>query len=140
MDNRSRESRSALMSRIRSEDTAPEMTVRRLLHSMGYRYRLHPKNLPGKPDVVFPARRRVIFVNGCFWHAHGCKIGRPPKSKLDFWEEKLNRNRQRDEKNRIALEQAGWKVLTVWQCETKNTEWLRKTLASFMAEVRTASA
>lgn len=128
------------MSRIRSEDTAPEMTVRRLLHSMGYRYRLHPKNLPGKPDVVFPARRRVIFVNGCFWHAHGCKIGRPPKSKLDFWEEKLNRNRQRDEKNRIALEQAGWKVLTVWQCETKNTEWLRKTLASFMAEVRTASA
>jgi len=79
-------------------------------------------------------------VHGCFWHAHGCKIGRPPKSKLDFWEEKLNSNRERDEKNRIALELAGWKVLIVWQCETKNVERLRKTLMDFVAEARGASA
>lgn len=116
------------------------MTVRRLLHSMGFRYRLHPKYLPGKPDIVFPSSRKAVFVHGCFWHAHGCKIGRPPKSKLDFWEEKLSRNRRRDERNRIALELAGWKVLTVWQCDTRNTESLRKLLAGFMTEGKAASA
>ena len=107
---------------------------------MGHRYRLHRRTLPGSPDVVFPALHKAIFVHGCFWHAHGCKIGRPPKSKLDFWEEKLNSNRERDEKNRIALELAGWKVLIVWQCETKNVERLRKTLMDFVAEARGASA
>lgn len=127
------------MSRIRSVDTAPEMIVRRTLHSMGYRYRVHPKRLPGKPDIVFPSARKAIFVHGCFWHAHGCKIGRPPKSKLDFWEEKLKRNRQRDERNRTALQSDGWKVLTVWQCETRDLEVLRRTLIGFVAESRAAS-
>lgn len=127
------------MSRIRSVDTAPEMLVRRLLHSMGYRYRVHPKRLPGKPDIVFPSARKAIFVHGCFWHAHGCKIGRPPKSHLEFWEEKLNRNRQRDEQNRMALESDGWKVLTVWQCETRNLETLRTILIGFVAESKAAS-
>lgn len=128
------------MSRIRSVDTEPEMAVRRLLHSMGYRYRLHPKGLPGKPDIVFSSKRKVIFVNGCFWHAHGCKIGQPPKSKLEFWKAKLERNRERDRTNAVALEQAGWKVLTIWQCETRDADWLRKTLAGFMANAKAASA
>lgn len=118
----------------------PEMTVRHLLHSMGFRYRLHAKDLPGKPDIVFPGMRRAIFVHGCFWHAHGCKIGRPPKTKLDFWTQKLARNRERDEKNVIALKDAGWKVLVIWQCETKDVELLRKALIDFLAEARTASA
>lgn len=128
------------MSRIGSRHTAPEMIVRRLLHSMGYRYRLHAKRLPGKPDIVFPSARKAIFVHGCFWHAHRCKFGQPPKSHLDFWEEKFRYNRQRDERNRTALESEGWKVLTVWQCETKNPELLRKTLLAFVAEAKAASA
>ncbi len=121
-------------------DTAPEMATRRLLYSMGFRYRLHAKHLPGKPDIVFPSSRKAIFVHGCFWHAHGCKIGRPPKSKQDFWVEKLDRNRRRDEQNRIALQSDGWKVLTVWQCQTKDLESLRRTLAGFVAEAKSASA
>lgn len=128
-DNRSPESRSALMSRIGSKNTAPEIVVRRLLHSMGYRFRLHRKDLPGTPDIVLPARRTAIFVHGCFWHAHGCKIGRPPKTRPEFWGPKLERNRQRDREKVAALRAAGWTVETVWQCETRDLETVKERLS-----------
>ena len=120
------------MGRIGSKNTAPELIVRRLLHSLGYRFRLHRKDLPGTPDVVLPGRRKAIFVHGCFWHAHGCRIGRPPKSRPEFWEPKLARNRARDEENSRDLEEAGWEVLTVWQCETKDKEALSELLEKFL--------
>jgi DNA mismatch endonuclease, patch repair protein len=131
-DNRSVESRSALMSRIRGKDTAPELAVRRLLHALGYRFRLHRKELSGTPDVVFPSRRKVIFVNGCFWHAHQCRIGRPPKSRPEFWLPKLERNRLKDKRNRRKLRRMGWEVLTVWQCQTRSAEQLKARLTSFL--------
>lgn len=120
VDNRTVQSRSALMARIRGKNTAPELVVRRLLHRLGYRFRLHRKDLPGKPDIVLPGRRTAIFVHGCFWHAHGCKIGRPPKSRSEFWLPKLERNRARDAENEAALESKGWSVLTLWQCEVRD--------------------
>lgn len=115
--------RSAQMSRIRGRDTKPEMRVRRALHAAGLRYRLHAKDLPGKPDLVFRGRRIALFVHGCFWHQHpnpNCKISRMPKSKLDFWRPKLEGNRLRDEKTRSTLEAEGWTVVEVWECETKS--------------------
>jgi len=99
---------------------------------MGYRFRLHRKDLPGTPDIVLPIRRTAIFVHGCFWHAHGCKIGRPPKSRPEFWGPKLARNRERDQANLDALGAAGWNVATVWQCETKDLEALRERLVNFL--------
>jgi len=123
-DNRSPASRSALMSRIGSKNTAPELIVRRLLHRLGYRFRLHRKELPGTPDIVLPGRKTVIFVHGCFWHAHGCKIGRPPKTRPEFWGPKLARNRERDEDKAAKLVEMGWEVVTVWQCETRDPEAL----------------
>ena len=119
-DNRTPESRSALMARIGGKNTAPELIVRRLLHGMGYRFRLHRKDLPGTPDIVLPGRRVAIFVHGCFWHAHGCKIGRAPKSRLAYWLPKLADNQRRDTVKQAALEVLGWRVLTVWQCETRD--------------------
>ena len=123
-DNRTAESRSALMARIGPRNTAPEMIVRRMLHAMGYRFRLHRRDLPGTPDIVLPSRRVAIFVHGCFWHAHGCKIGQPPKTRPEYWLPKLNRNRARDAEKRAALETAGWRVIEVWQCETRDCEAL----------------
>ena len=120
------------MARIGSKNTVPELAVRRLLHCLGYRFRLHRKNLPGKPDIVFPSRRKVIFVHGCFWHAHGCKIGRPPKSRPEFWGPKLARNRARDEQQADELKKAGWDVETVWQCETKDLDLLAERLGKFL--------
>lgn len=120
------------MGRIGSKNTAPELVVRRLLHSLGYRFRLHRKDLPGTPDIVLPRCRKAIFVHGCFWHAHGCRIGRPPKSKPEFWEPKLARNRARDEENSRDLKQRGWDVLTVWQCETKDKTALAELLKNFL--------
>ena len=114
-DNRTPASRSALMSRIGPKNTAPEMIVRRMLHALGFRFRLHRKDLPGTPDIVFPGRRKAIMVHGCFWHAHGCKIGRPPKSRPEFWQPKLERNRQRDAENVADLRESGWDVETIWQ-------------------------
>jgi DNA mismatch endonuclease, patch repair protein len=114
--------RSAQMSRIRGRDTKPEMRVRRALYAAGLRYRLHAKDLPGKPDLVFRKHRVALFVHGCFWHQHAdpnCKLSRMPKSKLDFWVPKLEGNRLRDEKTRDALEALGWTVIEVWECETK---------------------
>lgn len=132
VDNRSPESRSALMARIGGIDTAPEMIVRRLLHSMTYRFRLYRRDLPGTPDIVFPSRKKAIFVNGCFWHAHGCCIGRPPKSRPEFWGPKLARNRSRDKKNKSELRAMGWTVLTIWQCQTRNPDRLSTRLVSFL--------
>jgi len=135
VDNRSSESRSALMSRIGGKDTAPELIVRRLLHGLGYRFRLHRRDLPGTPDIVFPTRRKVIFVNGCFWHAHGCRIGRPPKSRPDFWLPKLERNRNKDARDKRALRALGWKALTVWQCQTRAPDRLGKRVVSFLGRL-----
>ena len=132
VDNRSKESRSKLMSRIGAKNTAPELKVRSLLHAMGYRYRLHRKDLPGKPDIVFPSRQKVIFVHGCYWHGHGCKIGKLPKSNLSYWRPKIERNKARDREKRIALEEVGWSVLEIWQCETKDASDLTKQLELFL--------
>jgi len=128
------ERRSWNMSRIRSKDMKPEMVVRRLVHAMGYRYRLHRKDLPGKPDLVFGPRRKVIFAHGCFWHQHSdpaCKIARIPKSKLEYWEPKLARNTERDRQRQVELKRQGWKVLVVWECETK-----QKSLDNLSAKIR----
>ena len=135
-DNRTPASRSALMSRIGGKDTVPELIARRVLHAMGYRYRLHRRDMSGTPDIVMPSRRSVVFVHGCFWHAHGCPKGRPPKSRLDFWLPKLERNRQRDMANQTQLACDGWTVLTIWQCETRNVESLAARLADFLGPVR----
>lgn len=109
------------------------MAVRRLVHSMGYRYRLHVGNLPGKPDMVFRSRRAVVFVHGCFWHRHpGCALARLPKSRIAFWKTKLEGNSERDAKNLALLRSDGWHVLTVWECETKNTEALAQRLRRFL--------
>jgi DNA mismatch endonuclease (patch repair protein) len=131
------ERRSWNMSRIRSTGMKPEMVVRRLVHGMGYRYRLHRKDLPGKPDLVFGPRRKAIFVHGCFWHQHSdpaCKIARIPKSKLDYWTAKLGRNVERDQEHQAQLQVQGWRVLTVWECETKpkSLDALRVRLRAFL--------
>ncbi|MBA5639791.1 DNA mismatch endonuclease Vsr [Duganella sp. LX20W] len=116
------ELRSDIMSRIRAKDTRPEMIVRRMLHKAGYRYRLHVRKLPGTPDLVFPARKKVIFVHGCFWHMHaGCEFARIPKTRVEFWTTKLMANKARDDKNLAALRAAGWDVLTIWECELRQS-------------------
>jgi DNA mismatch endonuclease, patch repair protein len=125
MDTISPERRSENMRRIRGKDTEPELVVRRTLFRLGYRYRLHSDKLPGKPDVVFPTLRKAIFVHGCFWHNHshrGCKIARFPKSNSDYWAEKLRRNVRRDSARRADLRKMGWKVLIIWECQTKSIE------------------
>ncbi len=121
------------MAAVRGRDTGPEMVVRRLVHSLGYRYRLHNRKLPGVPDLVFPCRRKIIFVHGCFWHRHpGCKLARMPKSRLDFWVPKLEGNHERDEKNAKLLRNSGWRVKVIWECETTHPERLRKGLERFL--------
>lgn len=132
MDRLSTERRSWLMGRVGTKDTAPEMIVRRLLHGNGYRYRLHVGSMAGKPDIVLPSRRSVVFVHGCFWHGHGCKIGRLPKSRPEFWGPKIARNRDRDADAQRKLKGLGWRVLTVWQCETKDLSKLGRKLDRFL--------
>lgn len=104
------------MSRIRARNTKPEIVVRSLLHRMGFRFRLHVRDLPGKPDIVLPKYRAVIFVHGCFWHGHDCPLYRLPATRPDFWQNKINRNQANDEKARMALLSAGWRVAVVWEC------------------------
>ena len=119
------ERRSAIMSRIRSKDTKPELRVRKTAHAMGLRFRLHRKDLPGTPDLVFPKWRTVVFVHGCFWHRHpGCRKAYEPKSRVDFWKKKFAANVERDERTRKALEKAGWKVVVIWECETEKMDRL----------------
>lgn len=129
--------RSQRMSRVRGKDTKPEMVVRRLVHGMGYRYRLHRRNLPGIPDLVFPSRKKVIFIHGCFWHRHPdpkCKLARLPKSRLEFWKPKLEANRRRDLENINKLLLLGWEVLVVWECELGDKEQLENTVGSFLGD------
>ncbi|MFH1493969.1 MAG: DNA mismatch endonuclease Vsr [Pseudomonadota bacterium] len=133
MDTLNPKQRGERMSRIRSKDTKPEMAVRRLVFSMGYRYRLHDRTLPGTPDLVFRGRRKAMFVHGCFWHRHpGCGLARMPKSRLDFWGPKLEANARRDGECLAALRELGWETLVVWECETKDAERLRKTIRRFL--------
>lgn len=129
MDNLTREKRSDLMSRVRSEDTGAELMIRKLLHANGYRYRLHKKDLPGKPDIVLARYKTVIFVNGCFWHNHiGCKRGSIPQSNTEFWKEKFARNKKRDKQNLLQVRRLGWYPIVIWECETKNPERLLERL------------
>ena len=121
------------MSRVRSHGTRPEMTVRRMVHGLGYRYRLHGKGLPGRPDLVFANRRRVIFVHGCFWHRHPeCGLARTPKSRVQFWRTKLDRNRERDLANQQELRHTGWGFLIVWECEIQDLESIRERVVRFL--------
>lgn len=131
-DTRSPAVRRRIMQSVKGRDTGPEWTVRRLLHAAGYRYRLHVRKLPGSPDIVFPGRRKVVFVHGCFWHGHGCRIGRLPKSRLDYWEAKITLNRERDARKKAALEAEGWEVLVVWQCDLKDLATLESRLWTFL--------
>lgn len=119
------------MSRVRGKGTLPEMAVRRLAHAMGMRFRLHGRDLPGRPDLVFPRYRTVVFVHGCFWHRHeGCRKATSPKSHTDYWEAKFDGNVARDKRKETELTQIGWRVLTIWECDTKNSELLREKLES----------
>jgi DNA mismatch endonuclease (patch repair protein) len=136
VDNLTPAGRSARMSRIRGKDTAPEMIVRRMTHGLGYRFRLHRKDLPGTPDLVFPRLGKVILVHGCYWHGHGCKIGRLPKSNIEFWKEKIERNRARDARNLADLSSLSWKTLVVWQCATRDKKTLGRALAAFLGTHR----
>lgn len=129
--------RSQRMARVRAKDTKPEMFVRRIVHAAGYRYKLHDANLPGKPDLVFGRRRKVIFIHGCFWHSHGaCSLARIPKSNLDFWINKLQRNKARDEENIKKLHELGWEVLVLWECELRSSDVLVMKIANYLGATR----
>jgi DNA mismatch endonuclease, patch repair protein len=125
--------RSALMRRIREKDTRPELAVRRMAHSLGYRFRLQWRDLPGTPDLTFPARRKVIFIHGCFWHRHpGCHKASTPKTRIEFWEEKFVSNIERDKQKSAELRLLGWDVLVVWECETQDALSLGRILLEFL--------
>lgn len=129
------EQRSYCMSRIRGKDTKPEMIVRRLVHALGYRYRLHVRDLPGCPDLVFPGRRKIVFVHGCYWHRHSCKNGKyVPSKNRKFWRAKLEANKKRDQKNRRKLRKSAWDVLTIWECQTKHSEKIVDRLMTFLGD------
>jgi DNA mismatch endonuclease, patch repair protein len=135
MDTLTPRQRSARMALVRGRDTKPEMEVRSALHAAGYRFRLRSPRLPGKPDLIFASRRKVVFVHGCFWHRHAapaCKLARLPKSRLDFWLPKLDSNLQRDERTRNELQRAGWDVEIVWECQLRNPEAVQKKLRRFL--------
>lgn len=128
----SKDQRSERMSRIRGIDTKPEMIVRRLVHGMGYRYRLHTRTLPGNPDLVFSPKHKVIFVHGCFWHQHECSQYRMPRTRKYFWEPKLQRNKDRDVQVRKKLRAIGWQPMVIWECQTKNPSRLRSRINRFL--------
>jgi DNA mismatch endonuclease, patch repair protein len=133
VDNLTPEQRSACMRSVRGKNTSPELVVRKLVHSMGYRYALHSRTLPGKPDLVLVSRKKIIFVHGCFWHKHSCRHGRvSPSANRDYWDAKRNRNVNRDRKHIKALRKTGWKVLVVWECWTRDFERLCNTLSAFL--------
>ncbi|HEY8285418.1 MAG TPA: very short patch repair endonuclease [Chloroflexota bacterium] len=131
MDTLTPQQRSERMSRVRGCGTKPELVVRRLVHGLGYRYRLYSRTLPGHPDLVFAGRRKVIFVHGCFWHRHE-NCGRTPKSRLDFWVPKLESNKARDAANQEQLRAMGWSVLVIWECELKNQTALAERIRAFL--------
>ncbi|MBI4828854.1 MAG: DNA mismatch endonuclease Vsr [Nitrospinae bacterium] len=136
MDSLSKTARSKNMRAIRGKGMKPELTVRRIVHRLGFRYRLHRAGLPGKPDLVFSSRRKVIFIHGCFWHQHAksrCVDSRIPKSNVAYWRKKLAGNQQRDRKNLAALRKAGWKALVVWECEIKNERRVTERIVKFLS-------
>ena len=137
-DNLTPSRRSANMAAIRSTGMAPEMAVRGMVHKMGFRFRLHRKDLPGKPDLVFPARRKAMFVHGCFWHWHGvkkCRIWRTPKSNLVYWKKKLGGNRDRDKRNLQLLKKAGWRTLVIWECQVADAKALERKIRKFINSI-----
>ncbi|MDF0730187.1 very short patch repair endonuclease [Pseudomonas entomophila] len=130
--------RSTRMAGVKAKDTKPEMLVRRLLYALGFRYRLHERDLPGCPDIVFRGRKKAIFVHGCFWHRHeGCPLARWPKSRLEFWIPKLEGNRARDVRNQLQLQSQGWDALVIWECELKDLNLLEKKLNGFLGQGNT---
>lgn len=134
MDHPPSEARSRIMRAVKSQDTAPEMIVRRMAHALGKRYRLHRNDLPGKPDLVFPRLRKIIFVHGCFWHGHECKRGdRKPKNNAEYWLRKIGRNKERDKEEQEALSAMGWDVLIIWECELKDKDQLKTKLEKFLS-------
>jgi DNA mismatch endonuclease, patch repair protein len=126
--------RSKIMRSVKTKNTGAELIVRRILHSMGYRYRLHVKGLPGTPDIVFKKRKKVIFVNGCFWHGHSCAKGRMPKANAEFWKDKIGKNVKRDRKKEADLASNEWGVLVIWQCELADLDRLRASLGLFLRD------
>lgn len=135
-----REQRSRNMSAIRGKNTKPELIVRRIVHRLGFRFRLHRKDLPGKPDLVFPRLGKAILVHGCFWHMHDCAYGAVrPKSNASFWQQKRESNVERDRRNLVALKASGWDVLTVWECRTRDVSYLEAELRSFLSRAEPQS-
>lgn len=132
MDTRTKEQRRRIMQAVGTTHTGPELRVRRILWRAGYRYRLHYRRLPGKPDIAFPSRRKVIFVHGCFWHGHSCPKGRPPKTRSEYWLPKIANNQSRDQAVLSACEALGWKALIVWQCEARDEKNLLRRLKRFL--------
>ncbi|SIR50426.1 T/G mismatch-specific endonuclease [Pseudacidovorax sp. RU35E] len=120
------------MSRIRGKDTKPELVVRSMLHRMGYRFRIHRKDLPGRPDIVLPRHRKAVLVHGCFWHGHLCKIAPGSKSNTAYWSPKIEANRARDQRNRVALAELGWQVLELWECEIRDLPRTEERLLAFL--------
>jgi DNA mismatch endonuclease (patch repair protein) len=137
MDNLTARQRSETMRRVHSADTAPELKLRRYLHRLGYRYRLHDPALPGKPDLVFVGRRKIIFIHGCFWHGHACRAGRNrPASNTAYWGAKLARNQARDQGNCRRLRALGWRVMVVWECQLSDLERVGRRVAAFLNDGR----
>lgn len=133
MDTLTPQERSKQMALVRAKNTKPELVVRRLTHRLGYRYRLHRRDLPGTPDLVFASKRKVIFVHGCFWHRHvGCSLARIPKSRSEFWLAKLTANAQRDIEHQVALSALGWSILTIWECELRDIALVEARIVSFL--------
>src|SRR5579862_3871624 len=132
MDHVTKKTRSKIMAAVHTRNTGAELALRSLVHRLGFRFALHRKDLPGKPDLVFVCRRRVIFVHGCFWHGHKCRYGRLPKSRIDYWQSKIDLNRKRDARQARELRRSGWSVLVVWQCKLKKPDMLRRRILEFL--------
>lgn len=132
VDQFTRKQRSRVMARVKNKNTKPEKRIRSMLHRMGYRFRLHRRDLPGAPDIVLPRHKKVVFVHGCFWHSHQCPRGKRPATRKEFWNAKLDANQERDRANREALERIGWQVHVVWECQLKDPDVVQKKLQQFM--------
>lgn len=138
VDTRTPDVRRRIMQSVGTKDTGPELTVRRALFERGYRYRLHRKDLPGSPDIVFPSRKKAVFVHGCFWHGHGCQKGRAPKSRTEYWGPKIEANRLRDERNIRQLTDMGWDTLVIWQCDLADLEKTLQHIIFFLENPKNA--
>ena len=136
VDTRTKERRRKIMQAVGTKDTGPELAIRRLLHRLGYRFRLHRKDLPGKPDVVFPSRHKVVLIHGCFWHGHDCPKGRLPKSRGEYWRPKIESNRERDIRVVSELDALGWEALTLWQCELHEMQGIERRLCEFLGTTK----